>query len=124
LLKTEQPQRTTVVSEGNDKAARNLFSIAIEKGFSGANQTNYYYIKGLNPDGTINPNFPVYLDEVNLQEYMLNVYATCDTDSPISVWGGFANNLFGLYNRVNPTGFKWFRMMVNMLWADALPWVW
>ena len=109
LLKTEQPQRTTVVSEGNDKAARNLFSIAIEKGFSGANQTNYYYIKGLNPDGTINPNFPVYLDEVNLQEYMLNVYVTCDTDSPISVWGGFANNLFGLYNRVNTTGFKWFR---------------
>ena len=109
LLKTEQPQRTTVVSEGNDKAARDLFSIAVEKGFSGANYTNYYYIKGLNPDGTINPNFPVYLDEVNLQEYMLNVYVTCDTDSPISVWGGFANNLFGLYNRVNPTGFKWFR---------------
>lgn len=109
LLKTEQPQRKTVVSEGTDKAARDLFNIAIQKGFSGSNQTNYYYIRGLNPDETCNPFFPVYLDEVNLQEYMLNVYVTNDTDSPISVWGGFANNLFGLYNRNNPTGFKWFR---------------
>ena len=109
LLKTESSNRNTVVSEGTDEASYELHRITIEEGFAGDYATNYWRIKGLNPDGTYNANLPCYLDEKNLQEYMLNVYMTSDTDSPISVWGGFANNIFGLYNRVNPSGFKWFR---------------
>lgn len=108
-IKTEPSTRATVVSEGTSTAITALHSIAINEGFAGVYATNYWRIKGMNPDGTVNPDLPQYLDEDNLLEYMLNVYVTCDTDSPISVWGGFANNLFALYDRVDPSGFKWFR---------------
>ncbi len=109
LLKTEPSNRHTIISEGTIDAFNNFYQISIKEGFSGSYATNYWRVKGMNPDGSVNPNFPVYLDEENLLEYMINVYVTSDTDSPISVWGGFGNNLFALYNRENPSGFKWFR---------------
>jgi hypothetical protein len=40
---------------------------------------------------------------------MLVAYYTGDPDSPVSMWGGFPNNLYGLFNRANSDGFKWLR---------------
>ena len=40
---------------------------------------------------------------------MLIAYYTGDPDSPVSIWGGFPNNLYGLFDRANPDGFKWLR---------------
>lgn len=108
-IKTSQPGYTTTASDGTFEAFYALHEIALNQGFSGANANNYYRVKGLNPDGTRNPDYPVLLDEDNLIVYMLIAYYTGDPDSPVSMWGGFPNNLYGLFNRAEPTGFKWLR---------------
>ncbi len=108
-IKTSQPGYTTTASDGTFTAFYALHDLALNQGFAGANANNYYRVKGLNPDGTRNPNSPILLDEDNLIVYMLVAYYTGDPDSPVSMWGGFPNNLYGLFNRAEPTGFKWLR---------------
>lgn len=108
-IKTSQPGYTTTASDGTFEAFYALHTLAVTQGFSGANQDNYWRARGLNPDGTRNPAYPVYLDEDNLIVYMLVAYYTGDPDSPVSMWGGFPNNMYGLFNRVAPDGFKWLR---------------
>ncbi|MBE7501401.1 MAG: lamin tail domain-containing protein [Verrucomicrobiales bacterium] len=108
-IKTSQPGYTTTASDGTFDAFYALHNLAITQGFTGANRDNYWRARGLNPDGTPNPAYPVYLDEDNLIVYMLVAYYTGDPDSPVSIWGGFPNNMYGLFNRVTPDGFKWLR---------------
>ena len=71
----------------------------------------YNRMLGLNPDGTPNSNYPVYLDPDNLIDMMLNVYYVGERDAPISAFFGNdeLNNWYGVYNRNNPDGFKYFR---------------
>ncbi len=108
-IKTSQPGYTTTASDGTIDAFNAFHNIAINQGFSGANADNYWRVRGLNPDGTRNPDYPIYLDQDNLISYILTAYYTGDPDSPISIWGGMVNNMYALYNRVNPDGFKWLR---------------
>lgn len=108
LLKTDRA-RNAAITEGTTDAFYQFYKIAIREGFAGNYETNYWRIRGLNLDGTENPDLPTYLDEENLLEFAVNYYFTADPDSPFAVWGDFANNYYGLYNRENPTGFKWFR---------------
>jgi hypothetical protein len=108
-IKTTQPGYTTTASDGTLDAFYALHNLAVNQGFTGAFSANYQRVKGLNPDGTPNPNYPVYLDEDNLIIYMLIAYYTGDPDSPVSVWGGMPNNMYGLYNRAIPGGFQWLR---------------
>lgn len=108
-IKTSQPGYTTTASDGNFTAFHTFHNLAINQGFTGAYANNYFRVKGLNPDGTPNPDEPVYLDEDNLIVYMLIAFYTGDPDSPVSDWGGFPNNLYALFNRVHPDGFKWLR---------------
>jgi hypothetical protein len=49
------------------------------------------------------------LDADNLIDYMLCTYYVGDPDGPVSAWARVANNFFGIYNRVHPDGFKFFR---------------
>jgi hypothetical protein len=74
-----------------------------------ANDATYYRVQGLNPDRTPNPSYPKLLDVDNLIDYMLCTYYVGDPDGPVSAWGVVANNFYGIYNRVNPDGFKFFR---------------
>ncbi len=108
-IKTSQPGYTTTASDGDFTAFHAFHNLAINQGFTGAYANNYLRVKGLNPDGTPNPAYPVYLDEDNLIVYMLTALYTGDPDSPVSDWGGFPNNLYALFNRVSPDGFKWLR---------------
>ncbi len=73
------------------------------------NDNTYYRVQGLNPDGTRNPGYPRLLDVDNLIDYMLCTYYVGDPDGPVSAWGRVANNFYGIYNRVHPDGFKFFR---------------
>lgn len=108
-IKTSQPGYVTTASDGNFAAFYALHNLAVNQGFTGANAANYQRVKGLNPDGTPNPAYPVYLDEDNLIVYMISAYYAGDPDSPVSIWGGFPNNMYGLFDRAEPSGFKWLR---------------
>lgn len=105
-LKTSNPGRVTTAVDGSDTAFRALWDAALNKGF--ADPADYLRMKGLNPDRTRNPDYPVYLDEQNLMARMLLGHFTGDPDSPISAWGAFPNNMFILYNHTVPGGFKYF----------------
>ena len=108
-IKTSQPGYSTTASDGTADAFYALHDIAINQGFSGDYSNNYWRVRGLNPNGTVNTNYPAYLDQDNLIDYMLVAYYTGDPDSPVSAWGGFPNNMYALFNRANPSGFKWLR---------------
>jgi hypothetical protein len=85
-----------------------LWTIA-SRGFT--SDEDYYLVQGLNPDGTPNPDYPLLVDMDNLICYMLCTYYTGDFDAPISAFAGnnSVNNIFAIYNRVRPEGFKYFR---------------
>lgn len=108
-IKTTQPGYTTSAADGTFDAFYALHNLALNQGFSGAYSNNYGRARGLNPDGTANTNYPAYLDPDNLIVYMLSAYYAGDPDSPVSIWGGFPNNMYGLYRRDKPSGFKWLR---------------
>ncbi len=108
-IKTSQPGYTTQAADGNMDAFRALHNIALNQGFTGAYSNNYWTVRGLNPDGAVNSNLTAYLDEDNLIDYMLVTYFTGDPDGPISGWIDRPNNMYALFNRANPTGFKWLR---------------
>ncbi|MHC4518636.1 MAG: chitobiase/beta-hexosaminidase C-terminal domain-containing protein [Planctomycetota bacterium] len=71
----------------------------------------YYRAQGLNPDGSRNPDYERLLDVDNVIDYMLCTFYVGDFDAPISNFLGNVrpNNFYGLYNRENPDGFKFFR---------------
>ncbi|MCL1909972.1 MAG: CotH kinase family protein, partial [Kiritimatiellaeota bacterium] len=107
-VKTSSDRQVTA-SDGNISAYHAFHNLAINQGFAGQYADNYWRVRGLNPDGSPNPAFPKYLDEYNLIAYMMCAWFTGDGDAPISDWGWMANNLYALYNRAAPDGFKWLR---------------
>jgi hypothetical protein len=93
-------------TDGTLDAWRQLWNAA-SSGFG--NDNTYYRVQGLNPDGTPNPAYPKLLDVDNLIDYMLCTYYVGDPDGPVSAWARVANNFYGIYNRVDPDGFQFFR---------------
>jgi hypothetical protein len=93
-------------TDGTLDAWRQLWEAA-GSGFD--NDNTYYRVQGLNRDGTRNPGYPKLLDIDNLIDYMLCTYYVGDPDGPVSAWALVANNFYGIYNRVHPDGFKFFR---------------
>jgi hypothetical protein len=67
----------------------------------------YYRVQGLNTDGTRNPGYERMLDVDNLIDFMIIEYYSGDSDGPGSRFGNIPNNTWGVYNRVNPDGWKW-----------------
>jgi hypothetical protein len=98
--------RSLEAVDGNKDAYRRLYDAAVA-GFS--NDANYRRVLGLLPDGEPDPDGEKLVDVENLMDLMACVYYTGDPDSPVSHFGPIANNLFAIYNRENPDGFKWFR---------------
>ncbi|MHC4890302.1 MAG: lamin tail domain-containing protein, partial [Planctomycetota bacterium] len=96
--------RQMVPTDGNDAAFDRLYSATIA-GFG--DDERYYRVQGLNADGTPNPDYERLLDVDNLIDFMIIEYYTGDRDGPGSRYGGIPNNTYGVYNRVNPDGFKW-----------------
>lgn len=98
-------------SEGNDKAWRLLYD--------GVNQlarladederdSLYMKLQGMNPDGVPNSEFPVLLDVDNLIQYMLIIFWTANTDTPIIVEPPATNNWIGMRDREGDQGFAFF----------------
>ena len=96
---------TLEATDGNLDAARALWEVA-KQGFTAA---NYNRVRGLNPDGSRNPEYEILLDEDNLIDYMIIIYYSSNRDGPGELNGGIRiNNFFGIYNREEPDGFKFF----------------
>jgi hypothetical protein len=76
-----------------------------------ASDVNYYKVQGLNTDGSVNPAYERLCDVDNVIVYLLSTYYIGDIDGPVTLWygNGSANNLFAVYNKRNPDGFKFFK---------------
>lgn len=97
VIKTSQPGYVTGASEGNIDAWEALWKIAVHEGFAGEHSANYARAMGLNPDGTRNPEYPVYLNPTNLMDYVLCSHYTVDYDAPAAP--AMVNNLYAVRNR-------------------------
>jgi len=96
--------RKMVPTDGSRDALDRLYDETVA-GFH--NYERYYRVQGLNIDGTCNPDFEKLLDVENLIDFMIIEYYTGDSDGPGSRFGGVPNNTWGIFNRVNPDGWKW-----------------
>ena len=67
-------------------------------------------LQGLNPNGTRNPSYPVYLDVDNLIDYMMVILFVGSYDAPVSNFLGNnrPNNWFSVWNRTGEFGFQFF----------------
>ncbi len=97
-----------MATDGNLAAYEDLWQAATA-GFSA--DVAYYGVQGLKLDGSCDPNGIRLVDIDNLIDYMLGIYFTGDKDSPISSFKDDRrpNNLWAVYNRNNPDGFKYLR---------------
>jgi len=99
VIKTSQPGYVTGASEGTVDAWYALWDMAVNQGFSGAYVDNYRKAMGQNPDGSRNPEYPVYLNPTNLMDYVINAHYVVDSDSPASTGSNKANNLYAVRDR-------------------------
>ncbi|MHC4742607.1 MAG: lamin tail domain-containing protein, partial [Planctomycetota bacterium] len=95
-------------TDGNLEAYERLYN-AVITGF--ADNAVYFCLQGMNPDGTENPAYEKLLDVDNLIAYNLMCYYFGGIDYPLNLKKTTSltlNNLYGIYNRNNPDGWKFF----------------
>ena len=101
---------STEMTDGNFAAWQSFYTqlIALKNdAVSEASRTaRYMQLRGLNPDGSPNPAYPVLLDVDNLADYMLVVFYAGSWDSPVISSG--SNNWFGVRDRTGTRGFAYF----------------
>ena len=97
-------------TDGDLESYRRLANFFYQDGGLGdANMDSYWQAQGMNSDGTRNPSYERLLDVDNLAEYATLLYYTGDRDGPVSRFvPERVNNYYGVYNREQPDGFKFF----------------
>lgn len=103
VIKVETGLYEIGYTDGNLDAYERLWNAAVA-GF--ASDNDYYHIQGLNTDGTPNPAYERLLDVNNVIDYEITRCYVGGGDAPLT--GTRVNNLWGIYNRVNPDGWKFF----------------
>lgn len=74
-----------------------------------ADESRYFRVQGLFPDGSADPAAERLLDVDNVIDYMIITYYTGDRDGPGSrSTQPNPNNFYAIYNRNNPRGFLYF----------------
>ncbi len=95
------------VTDGTLDAYNRLYAAAMA-GF--ADHADYFALMGLDANGEPNAGKECLLDVDNLIDYLLIIYHMGASDNGITKFinnNGKVNNIYALYNRVNPDGFKW-----------------
>ncbi|MFC1633767.1 FN3 associated domain-containing protein [Planctomycetota bacterium] len=98
--------RALHATDGTIDAYRRLYDVAVA-GF--ASDGAYFGVQGFRREGMPDPTGDRLLDPENLMDYMICTYYTGDPDAPVSCWAHFSNNVFAIYNHVQPQGFTWYR---------------
>ena len=103
---TKTPSYEIEATDGTTDAYQRLYT-ASTNGF--ANNADYFAVQGLNAQGEPDPSKEKLLDLNNMIDYVLLIDYAGAADNCISWFGAEAgiNNLYALYNRANPDGFKW-----------------
>lgn len=84
-------------------------SIRLDTASEASRTAKYMQARGLNPDGTPNASFPVYLDVDNLIDYMLTTFYCGSYDAPMSTFlSNASNNWFGVRERGGSRGFTFY----------------
>ena len=96
-----------IATDGNLNAWYRLWDEA-DAGFG--SDESYYRVQGLDADGTPNPAYEILLDVDNLIDYMLIIFYGGNLDAPVTWFGSnnSPNNVYMIYSRGNPSGFKSF----------------
>ena len=96
-----------IATDGNLDAWYRLWQEA-DTGFG--SDESYYRVQGLDADGTPNPAYEILLDVDNLIDYLLIIFYGGNLDAPVTRFGNNnnPNNVYMIYNRSNPDGFKSF----------------
>ena len=81
----------------------------------------YFRMLGRNADGSDNPDYECLLDVDNLIDYMLVIFYGGNYDAPVSAWGqNFGpNNWYGIRNRNNRDGFRFFAWDAEHTFRDV-----
>ena len=81
----------------------------------------YFRMLGRNADGSDNPDYECLLDVDNLIDYMLVIFYGGNYDAPVSAWGqNFGpNNWYGIRNRHNRDGFRFFAWDAEHTFRDV-----
>ena len=103
----------TEATDGNFGAWQSLFNqcVALKRdaGAESSRTARYMQMRGLNPDGTRNPAYPVLLDVDNLIDYLLIIFYDGSFDAPLSTFlNNGSNNWFGVRDRNATRGFAFF----------------
>ncbi len=92
-------------TDGTLDAYNRLYTTA-QNGFS--DNADYFAVQGLDTNGQPDPTKERLVDVDNLIDYLLLIYYTGASDNGITEFLGHTlNNLYAVYNRENPDGFKW-----------------
>ncbi len=108
VIKVEAGPYTINATDGTMVEWTKLYNLA-KAGLT--NDAAYLKIQGLNPDRTINPTYPNFVDIDNLIDYMLIILYGGNIDAPISNFLGNTspNNFYGMRDRTGASGgFKFF----------------
>jgi len=99
VVRTSQPGYVTGVVEGETAGWHNFWDMSVNQGYGSAYPNNYKKAMGLNPDGTRNTAYPIYLNPTNVFLYMITSHFASDSDSPATSGSDKANNNAQLWNR-------------------------
>ncbi len=120
VVKSSDNQGVIEATDGSLTAYYQLWS-EINAGINDLD--DYQRIQGNNRDGTENPEYARLLDVDNLIDYMILVFYGGNRDAPLGGPGRdeMPRNLFAIYNRVNPDGFKFISHDAEHLLGVHLP---
>ncbi len=101
----DTPSYVVEATDGTLDAYNRLYNAA-QNGFS--ENADYFSVQGMDTSGQLDPTKEKLLDVDNLIDYLLLIYYTGASDNGITEFLGHTlNNLYAVYNRANPDGFKW-----------------
>jgi hypothetical protein len=103
---TESGAYSIGITDGTLDAYERLYNAAMS-GF--ATNADYFAVQGLDETGEPDASAEKLLDAKNMIDYLLVIYYMAASDNVITSGSGdkALNNMYAIYNRVNPDGFKW-----------------